>query len=135
MKIFNDSTTKIIEKSLNTASLRQEVLANNLANVNTPRFKRSAVEFESILQKAISEKGGMPLVRTHPKHFPTKSTLDEIKPQVVLDNSTTMRADGNNVDVDQEMVYLAQNSIMYNTLIELKNGKSEMLRSVIRGGR
>mgnify|MGYP000530431163 CR=1 FL=1 len=59
MGIFVDQTVNFLQKALDAASLRQNVLANNIANVNTPGFKRSYVSFEESLQQALKKKGSL----------------------------------------------------------------------------
>ncbi len=111
---INNPTVLALKRDLDVASLRQRVIANNLANINTPGFKKSAVSFEEQLQAAL--KGNrLPLRTTHPMHIGGKKHPAEVYPQVVQINNTAMRADGNNVDAEEEMVNLAANQIKYNT--------------------
>ncbi len=88
----------VLEKGLDASSLRQKVLADNVANVDTPEFKRSDVNFQAVLDTALGgEAGTLPLRMTLPQHLPG---LSGEAPAVVRDNSTTLRNDGNNVDID-----------------------------------
>lgn len=124
MELFG-STFTALDAALGAAGMRQQVLANNLANVNTPGFKRSDVSFDGLLAKAVdsAERGG------------DASGLAGLKPEVVLDSSTTMRADGNNVDVDQEMASIAETNVRYNALVQMASKKLNMLEYVISDGR
>lgn len=119
---------------LSKASLRQTVLSNNLANANTPGFKRSDVvdnaSFSSELTRA-----QRPLRRTHSRHLPGLSSRTEGAFAVVQDNSTTMRTDGNNVDVERERVLLLENQLYYESLIDAVSRKLTSLKSVIGEGR
>lgn len=125
----------LLEKGLDASSKRNNVLANNLANVDTPGFKRSEVVFEYELQKALQQ-NGISGVMTHEKHIPIgRRSVNEITPEVVLDKSTTMRNDGNNVDIDREMAALAKNTIMYTTLAQEINGEFKKLMTAITEGR
>jgi len=119
---------KILEKGLDAASLRQKVLANNIANVDTPGFKRSDVNFEAVFNEALNNE--LPLKRTSPKHLPGVSTG---KGDIIqVDNSTTMRNDNNNVDIDREMTNVAENTLYYNGVARALSSQLEMLRTVIR---
>jgi len=118
-----DIAYKIIKKSMDAAALRQKVIANNLANINTKGFKRSEVAFEEILRKEIKNSGG------------GLSRIESLEPQIIKDESTSMRSDGNNVDIDIEMSNMAANNILYNTLVTQLNTKLSTLRYVINGGR
>ena len=134
MGIFVDQTVNFLQKALDAASLRQNVLANNIANVNTPGFKRSYVSFEESLQQALKKKKKMEITANQPGHL-KEERLENVKPQIKTDNSTSLREDGNNVDIDTEMTQLAMNSINYQTAITRLNGKLSTLRLVINGGR
>jgi len=119
-----DVTFQSLDLALGAASKRQEVLANNLANVNTPGYKRLDVEFDGILAQAVDA------ARTG-----DRSRLDALRPQVTQDDAVAVRADGNSVDVDQEMAFLAENNIRYNALVQLSQKKLETLKYVISDGR
>ena len=105
-QIMRSPTFDYIERGLSAANLRHEVIADNLANINTPNFKRSQVVFEELLAKEIhgdSDDGKLPLVRTHDKHLPV-GKFAPAQARVERDDSTTMRADNNNVDIDMDAV-------------------------------
>ena len=123
MELF-DVTFQTLDLALGAAGKRQEVLANNLANVNTPGYKRLDVEFDGMLAKAVdAARAG------------DKSALQAMRPGVTTDDSVADRADGNSVDVDQEMAFLAENNIRYNALVQLSQKKLETLKYVISDGR
>ena len=109
-----------------------DVVAHNIANVNTPNFKKSNVVFEDLLAKelALDDTGRMKLVRTNDRHMPIPMN-NRVKPEIELDDSTTMRYDNNNVDIDVEMASLAKNSLYFNALARQTGGYFSQLRSVI----
>ncbi|MDN5346741.1 MAG: flagellar basal-body rod protein FlgB [Clostridia bacterium] len=133
--LFFTPTLLALEKALQTASLRQRTLAHNIANANTPGFKRSYVSFEEELRAALNLDPGLPLARTHPRHLPYPRSLADVRPEVRQDLYTAMRQDGNNVDIDREMVELAMNSINYSAAVQQLNQRLAMLRYVINEGR
>ena len=121
----------ILEKGLDASSLRQKVLANNVANVDTPDFKRSDVNFEAVLGSALGEAGGtLPLKTTSPQHLP--GVLSSQQNAVVTDQSTSMRNDGNNVDIDREMTNVAENGLYYNSVTRAISSQLGILRMVIQ---
>jgi flagellar basal-body rod protein FlgB len=124
MELF-DTTYKALNAALGAAGQRHEVIANNIANVNTPGFKRSDVQFQDALAAAVdgADSSG------------NSSALDSFKPAVAQDQTTSMRADGNNVDVDVEMANLAENNVQYNALVQLAAKKLKSLEYVISDGR
>lgn len=131
----NDELTYILlKKSLDASSERGRVIANNIANVNTKGFKASKVIFEDKL-KDILENKGIELTVTNKRHIRGGSSISNIEYEVQKDNSTSMRPDGNNVDIDIEMSNLAANTILYNTLISQANSRLSMRRFIISEGR
>ena len=133
MNIFNDRSIRLLEKAIDAGSLRQRVIADNIANVNTPGFKKSSVAFESVLKKNLGT-GRIPLNSSDSRHFGDANSLDSINPSVVKENTTSMRADGNNVDVEQEMVRLAVNTVNYNADVQELNNRLNLLGFVVKGG-
>lgn len=132
--LFSSQVTTILEKALDSSALRQKVISNNIANVNTPNFKRSDVVFEEALAKVLDKKN-VKLVGADPRHINTLDNVSKTSPQVVRDSSTTMRNDGNNVDIDKEMTLMAMNQIYYNALVQRISGKFSSLKYVITEGR
>ncbi|MDN5362880.1 MAG: flagellar basal-body rod protein FlgB [Moorella sp. (in: firmicutes)] len=131
--MFMTPAMYVLEKSLDAATLRQRTIAHNIANVNTPGFKRYEVSFEGQLRQALGLEPGLPLYRTDPYHLPMGG--GDLTQAVIQDNTTTMREDGNNVDIDREMVDLAQNSLNFNFATQQLNTRLAMLRYVINEGR
>jgi len=127
--VLKDVSTGILERGLSAASLRHQALAANIANVNTPGYKRADIDFGRILQDARQPKG---LSQTHPSHVGARNSgLDS---HVVRDTSS-MRADGNNVDIDVEMVRVAENSLYYAALVRQLSDRFSRMRFVITEGR
>ena len=134
MKIF--SGTGILEKALNAAWARNEAISRNIANADTPGYKRDTVDFEDFLGEAIENKTLKGRI-TDPKHIPIGSSGTG-NPEIVInkDNSSlSTRLDGNNVDIDNEMALMAKNSLIYNTLIQRLSGEFRKLRTAINEGR
>lgn len=129
-------STKVLEKALDGSWMRGEAISQNIANVDTPGYKKKTVSFEQALGEAI-DSSGFKGFRTDKRHIPIGSTdFDSTDIKVTQDNaSLSMRLDGNNVDVDSEMALMAKNNIMYNTLIQKVSGEFRKLKSVISEGR
>jgi flagellar basal-body rod protein FlgB len=118
-QLFGGSAFVATTKALDAASLRHQVIANNLANVNTPGFKSRKVQFENALSKAIRQPGS--------------GAIASVRPQVTTDSSTSERQDGNNVDMESEMVDLAANQIKFEALSQQVSNLFTQLKSVIKG--
>lgn len=129
MNISNDVSMQFIKLGLDASALRGKVIANNMANINTDNFKKSYVSFEENLDNVKKE---FILKRTEKVHL--NGELSDSLISVKEDNSTSMRTDGNNVDMDLEKVNQAANTLMYNALITQANSKLNMTKAVISGG-
>lgn len=131
--ITGSAQAYVLEKALSASSLRQKTISNNIANVNTPKFKRSEVLFEDILQQKMSGSQQLELAKTNEKHISTQSQALAPTMRMVADNS--FRTDGNNVDIDVEMANMAKNSIYYDALAQQLSRYFTTLKSVIKEGR
>lgn len=104
----------VLDKAADAANSRNEILSNNIANVDTPNYKRKDVSFENYLEQALigpeSLDNRVADVNTH---------LSDFGGMTYTDHSTlSYRLDDNNVDIDTESAYLAENQIRYNALVE-----------------
>lgn len=136
--IFSELGLFVSKKQLDSSALRQKVIANNIANVNTPGFKRSDVSFEDQLSEAISRERKPSLATTSSKHISGSPNLADVArsaPRLIQDQSTSTRMDENNVDVDREMVGLAKNQMKFESFTRILNARYRSLRSVINDGR
>lgn len=102
----------LLKMGLDASNLRGETISQNIANINTPDYKRKVVTFEETL-------------KANSKSSPTIS--------VEVDNSSAMRSDGNNVDLEVEKINQAANSLQFNAMVTLVNAKLSLTNSVIRG--
>jgi len=124
----------LLQKGLDAAWTRNSVITNNIANVDTPGFKSSKVEFESALKQAmVAESGGFRAKTTRPEHYDFSGSVEKVKPAIVSNNDTSYRADGNNVDIDYESVELARNTYWYYALIEQISSEFAKLKTAING--
>jgi flagellar basal-body rod protein FlgB len=129
------SNMRLREKALDAAWVRNEVIAQNIANVDTPGYKKSTVSFEEYLQGA-SQNGGFRGNTTDRRHIPIGRNNDNAKIRITKDNrDLSTRLDGNNVDIEIEMAELAKNNIRYDTLIQSISSSYQRIRTVINEGR
>ncbi|MBN4067670.1 MAG: flagellar basal body rod protein FlgB [Alkaliphilus sp.] len=126
----------LLTSAANASWKRNEVIANNIANVNTPNFKKSSLKFEELLQNYLNS-STLAGKTTNERHITIGNKLsDDIKFEIVKHNDYSTRRDGNNVEIDVEMAEMAKNSITYNTIIAKMNADLRRLRTVIvEGGR
>lgn len=135
-KLFSGAPD-VMAKAMDGLSTRQKAIAENIANADTPHYKRFEVAYEGQLKRAISQPGAfeVPMATSHPMHIRLDGpqSLEEFQAVVSRSTENTMRNDGNNVDIDAEMTRLAQTSITYNAMADLMKRSMEGLKTVIRG--
>lgn len=127
------SVMQLLQNALSATQLRQQAYANNIANVETPGYKRQDVDFESLLNSAMSSgpPTGQASVQVGSNTFLNLQTASQINPVVVQDTQSAVQNNGNNVDIDAEMSKLAANQIRYNALIEDMQSRFARLKTAI----
>ncbi|MEN6545010.1 MAG: flagellar basal body rod protein FlgB [Armatimonadia bacterium] len=123
---LTDNTVSALSKALQGQALRQRTVANNLANVDTPGYRPQRVDFEAQLRHALASADS--------DNPASSAVIDAIRPQASTSSSPALRRDGNAVDLETEMVALAESSTHYNALIRLLSKKLQMLKSVATEG-
>ena len=129
MSLFS-TTFQTIENGISYASQKQQTIAQNIANVDTPNYKSKTVtrtsEFRDLLHNELEA------YQTDSKHIPFSDSSQRV---ITQQGNTSYQANGNNVDMDQEMADMAENQIYYEALVDRLNGKFNSLQTVIRGGK
>jgi flagellar basal-body rod protein FlgB len=126
--------TSFLRQALQGYSVRQQALTQNLSNADTPGYKRLEVGFEEQLRAKAGFSEPSPLRVTDVRHFPMPADPVGFHPVVGTDRGTTLRKDGNNIDIDQEMARLAQNEIGYSATTQFLGGRFSLLKYVISDG-
>lgn len=118
----------ILEKTADASWLRYSVISNNIANADTPTYKRKDVTFQSYLEEQLTSGESL-------DDAVADAELDLLNGSIYTDYSTvSYRLDGNNVDIDTENSYLAQNQIKYYTVLDSVSQEFSRLRSVCKNG-
>ncbi len=116
----------VLEKAADASWRRNDILTNNIANVDTPNFKRKDVQFETHLMSAMMGGGSL-------DEMVDDVELDALEGTTYVDQSTlSYRLDGNNVDIDTENVELAKNQLRYYTLLDSMTQEFSRIRSVLQ---
>lgn len=131
------STLNLLAKGLGTSALRHKVISNNIANVNTPGFKRQVVSFEDEMAKVFDGRPELTGKRTDDRHIPIDNVnYMDVTPSVTTDRVHIMRNDRNNVDIDVEMADLSKNTMLYQIeSTRLASMFSDLNDIITRGGR
>jgi len=123
------TTFQTIENGISYASQKQQTIAQNIANVDTPNYKSKTVsrtsEFRDLLHNELEA------YQTDSKHIPFSGSSQRV---ITQQGNTSYQVNGNNVDMDKEMADMAENQIYYEALVDRLNGKFNSLQTVIRGG-
>ena len=135
--MFDDlfSSVNILQRGLDAAWMRNQVITNNIANVDTADFKSSSVEFETAMKNALeADRNRFTARATQPEHYQfSGSAAEKVTPTVVQNTDTEYRTDGNNVDIDYENTELAKNTLWYNVLVQQVTSEFNKLKTVING--
>jgi flagellar basal-body rod protein FlgB len=123
--MLSDVSTAALVKTLDGAALRHRALANNVANAETPGFTRSDVAFHERLSSAVERA----------RAAGSSEPVEGVEAQIVADQASPARADGNNVDIEREMAALAKNTLEYESATQTLAIKLAMIRSAINEGR
>ncbi len=120
--IFQSDNFKLAEKMLDAAALRQQAIASNIANVDTPGYRRVDVAADFATQLKASFKAG------------EKDVVDTLQPKLAEDPlARTIRPDGNSVELEHELLAMDKNSMDYNYLSEVVSQNIKQLKIAISG--
>ena len=128
--MFSDSSIfaqnlAISQKALGVSTLRKQVIANNIANVDTPHYKRHTLTFESELNRAIdsANRPAYPTKMKDTRHIPffrARNPL-EVEPKVHVEFDTNYRNDKNNVDIEKEIADEVKNTLYFSSVTQVVN--------------
>jgi len=126
-----DREIGFMEQGLKLRSQRQQVLATNIANADTPNYKAQDIDFNQAMKSALSGSStNSGLVATNPRHVTDAS---QGSAQVQARKQKQNSADGNTVDMDVEQSQFAENALQYETLVTLINSNFKNINSVMQG--
>jgi flagellar basal-body rod protein FlgB len=120
-ELFSDRILHLLAKSLAWHNRGQEIIAGNLANLETPNYTRKEVNFKGVLKDYL-QGTGIKLAATHAQHL-----------QGSRFESSLVRDSNEPVDLDQEMVNLSLNQLRYQSSVTMLNKKLDTLKTVIEG--
>lgn len=126
----------ILHRTMDVSMLRRSVIADNISNSDTPNFKRSNVNFEAQLKRAFDSqtKPALEAKMTNEKHIPFYQPVDyrSVGPRRVLDYLTQSKSNGNNVDIEEEMMLALKNQLNYQLLTQAISNQFNQINMVLR---
>ena len=130
-----DQNMLLLSKVLDLRSTKAQVISSNIANAETPGFSASRFEFEADLASAIKGGKNAQLQTSHEKHFPLgPGNFNSVSGKIRIEEDNAGIGDDNNVSVDQEMMSLSENELLYETAAQLLKKKMSLMKHVISGG-
>jgi flagellar basal-body rod protein FlgB len=128
-----DSTIKALEASLNFRKMRQEIIAANIANAETPGYKAKRLDFEAALQRALDIDHKQSLLTNDERQYNIGGGgFDNLEPTMYEDNDGVVSEDGNSVDREKEMALMAENKILFDASVQLLNKKLGLLKYAVQ---
>lgn len=112
-----DTTQQALESAMSGSELRQTLLTNNLANVDTPGYQPEDVNFQSQLQNALAN-----------GQAPTQVTFQPYTEQM------SVGPDGNGVDANQQQAYMSENGLLYETLTQIAAQREQIMLTAMGMG-
>ena len=132
MKIGVDNALGIAPHALMLRGQRTSLLANNIANADTPGFKAQDINFQEVLAAQTAQNGNsVSLAKTHAQHMTTES--GSVNANLQYRQPLMASLDGNTVDTQMEQAEFAENSLMYLTSLRILNGRITGMMSAIKG--
>jgi flagellar basal-body rod protein FlgB len=118
----------MLSSKLDVKTLRNELIASNIANIDTPGYKGKDIDFKKVLSDSFSD---IEMKRTDPRHILSNNVFNQGSVQIVEDTNPG-RADGNNVNIESEMLKLTENNIQYNIAVHLVSKKLNEIKDAIK---
>ncbi len=136
MAIEISKTHSLLTDALTYRAQRQDMIASNIANADTPFYKPRDIRFEDALRAKEDalyhkETPALQMARTNSKHLEPKEQKAATQPKLFFRDGHMARNDGNSVDIDVETTEMSKNSIMFNALIQATKKDTAIFRSVI----
>ncbi len=129
-------SAELASAALDYRAARQDMIASNIANADTPGYQPRDIRFEEALAAKKAEifykdKGQLKMAQTDAKHLSPKSECSSTQPTLYFRDGHMARNDGNSVDIDVETTEMSKNSVMFNAIVMAKKKDSAIFRSVI----
>ena len=122
--LFDRSRIPLLEKQLDAFTVRNKAIADNIANIGTPNYKRLDVSFEKQLSDAIDEsKNDVDL----------SSKVGQVEPEISIDRSSLLDSGANNVNIETEMAELAKNQLQFKMAAQLMSDTFKQIDESING--
>lgn len=131
---ISDQSIALLQKVLDLRAKKEKVIASNIANAETPGYSAVKFSFEDQLKNAVTQEK-FSINTTHNGHIPlTPTSVESIQGTISLDKDTTGIGDKNSVNIEQEMLELSENELLFETAAQLLKKKLSIRKYIIQGG-
>ncbi|MEE8206761.1 MAG: flagellar basal body rod protein FlgB [Nitrospinaceae bacterium] len=129
--LFADKTPLVLKKALDFQSQRHLLIASNISNIDTPGYLARDIDFKGTLQAALGAHEGLAMKTTHSGHIgPNRDDIRGLQAAPFIEPDAA-KSNGNNVNIDKEMMKLAENQIAYNATIQMMSKRGSTIRAAI----
>ncbi len=130
-----DANMQLLSKVLDLRAQKAQVISANIANAETPGYAANRFDFEEDLARALGSRDAMSLTTSHATHIPLgPSNFNTVTGKIVTIRDQTGIGDKNSVQLNQEMLELSENELLYETAAQLLKKRLSLLNHVISGG-
>lgn len=129
-----DTTMRLLQKVLDLRAKNQEIIGGNIANAETPGYAAQSFSFEQHLHAAVSQDGLQPTTTQQGHMALNPANLDQVNGTVTVNRDRARFGDQNTVSVDQEMIKLSENEILYEAAVSMLNKKLSLIKYAANGG-
>ena len=129
--LFADKTPLILKKALDSQSQRHLLIASNISNIDTPGYQAKDIDFKGTLRAALGTGEDLAMRTTHSRHIgPSRDDIKGLQAEPFIEPDAA-KSNGNNVNIDKEMMKLAENQIAYNATIQMLSKRGSTVRAAI----
>ncbi len=130
-----DTNMQLLSKVMDLRSTKAQVISSNIANAETPGYSPARFEFEKELAAATGNRQQLPLTVSHNQHIPVNPlNFESVNGKVIIEEDENPIGDENGVSVDQEMLALSENELLYETAAQLFKKKLSIYKYVVADG-
>ncbi len=130
-----DTNMQLLSKVMDLRSTKAQIISSNIANAETPGYSPARFEFEKELAVAVNTQQQLPLATSNSRHIPfSPLNFESVNGKVVIEKDRSPIGDENGVSVDQEMLALSENELLYETAAQLLKKKLSIYKYVVADG-
>jgi len=134
LEFLQDRTMEAMASYMTRLSKRQQLVASNIANIDTPGYRTKDISFYATMEQLLAP-GAIPMKTTHPEHNSLQDLkFTPVEPEIFEPAGLPMRPDHSNVDLDREMLKLSETSFGYSMIAQLLKDKFKTIAGSITGG-